>query len=65
MTKTPDWRGIPTAACPTCGGVWFNVPVIFDPETYEPAGWGTEATCFSCDTLVTAPCPLDLPNAIL
>lgn len=55
----PDnYRGIPTRMCP-CGSEWFNVPMTFD-EDYEPAMWGTKATCFSCGAEVTAPCPPDL-----
>jgi hypothetical protein len=58
MTKL-DATGIPTAMCPNCGSSWLNVPVMFDPVTYEIAAWGTEASCFSCGTLVTACCPVD------
>lgn len=54
-----DFRGIPTAACPVCGGDWFNVPVIFDKETYEIDAYGLDAECYSCGTLVTVVCPVD------
>ena len=42
----------------------MNVPVFFDPETYEVAAWGTEASCYSCDTPITAPTPLDHPDGV-
>jgi hypothetical protein len=54
-----NFRGIPTAACPNCGGSWFNIPVSFDPETYDIDAWGLEAECFGCGTLITAVCPVD------
>jgi hypothetical protein len=54
-----DARGIPTAGCPACGERWFNIPVVFDVETYEMAAWGLEGSCFSCGTLVTVCCPVD------
>lgn len=58
-----DWRGIPTAACPVCGCDWLRVAVHFDSATYEIAGWGiNDAECWACGTLVTAPCPPDLPK---
>ena len=54
-----DFRGIPTAACPVCGGEWFNVPVSFDKDTYEINAWGLDAECYSCGALVTVVCPVD------
>jgi len=57
-----DPTGIPTAQCPNCGDMWMNVPVFFDPDTYEVAAWGTEASCYACDTPITAPTPIDHPD---
>jgi hypothetical protein len=57
-----DFRGIPTSQCPVCQGVLFNILVQFDEETYMPTLWGLDATCAQCDTLLTAPTPLDLPQ---
>jgi hypothetical protein len=54
-----NFQGVPTAACPVCGGEWFNVPVSFDKETYEIDAWGLDAECYSCGTLVTVVCPVD------
>lgn len=54
-----DARGIPTAACPTCGEGWFTVPVVFDEETYEVAAWALEGMCISCGTVLTVCCPAD------
>lgn len=55
-------RGIPTSACPLCGDKWLLVPVQFDDESYEIAGYGTDASCYSCGVAVTAPTPLDHPD---
>lgn len=55
-------RGIPTAACPLCGDKWLLVPVVFDDESYEVAGYGTDASCYNCGVAVTAPTPLDHPD---
>lgn len=55
-----SFRGIPTAACPNCGGEWFKVPMTFDHETYDVAAWGMDCECFSCGSLLTAPCPADI-----
>ena len=58
-----DWRGIPTASCPVSGCDWLRVAVRFDTATYEIAGWGiNDAECWACGTLVTAPCPVDMPK---
>ena len=54
-----NFRGIPTAACPNCGGEWFNVAVTFDRDTYDIDAWGLDAECFGCGTLVTVVCPVD------
>jgi hypothetical protein len=54
-----DARGIPTPVCPSCGCAWLNVPLQFDPETYEIIAWGLEASCFGCGALVTACTPVD------
>lgn len=55
-------RGIPTSACPMCGDRWLLVPVVFDDESYEITGYGTEASCYACGLELTAPTPLDHPN---
>jgi hypothetical protein len=55
-------KGIPTAECINCGERWFLVPVVFDTETYMPAMWGTNASCYNCKSPVTAPTPLDHPE---
>ena len=60
MTMTLDARGVPTAGCPACGSSWLNVPVLFDPDTYEISAYGTEAECYGCGTLVTACTPVDV-----
>ena len=55
----PDFRGIPTAACPSCGCEWFSVFVSFDHDTYEIDAWSLDGECLSCETLVTVVCPVD------
>jgi hypothetical protein len=55
-----DLRGIPTAVCPNCGNDELKIVVKFNPETYEISMYGLEAECFSCDSLLTAPTPLDI-----
>lgn len=59
MTGQLSFRGIPTAACPNCGSSWFNVPMTFDPETYDVAAWGMDGECFGCGALLTVCCPAD------
>jgi hypothetical protein len=54
--------GIPTSACPLCGDKWLLVPVVFDDESYDIAGYGTDAMCYSCGVAITAPTPLDHPD---
>ena len=54
-------RGIPTAACPSCGWTFFRVAVHFDPDTYEIAFYALDAECDDCGALVTAPTPIDHP----
>ena len=54
-----DLQGIPTAACPSCGDRWLKVPMMFDEDTYDVAGWGTEGECYSCGSLVTVCTPVD------
>lgn len=55
-----DLRGVPTNACPVCGGRIFTVGAMFD--NYDIAAWFTDARCAACDTLLTAPCPPDRPE---
>lgn len=55
----PDFRGIPTAACPSCGCEWFKVLVTFDHDTYEIDAWALDGECLSCGTLLTVVCPVD------
>lgn len=57
-----NMRGIPTSACPLCGDKWLLIPVVFDDESYDIAGYGTDAMCYSCGVAVTAPTPLDHPD---
>lgn len=58
-TEPPNFRGIPTAACPNCGGEWFKVPMTFDLETYDVAAWGMDGECYGCGALLTVCCPAD------
>ena len=58
-----ELRGLPTAACPLCGGTWFVTAVTLDPDTYEIASWMLQGvTCHDCGSLVTLACPPDHPN---
>ena len=59
-SRTLDARGIPTHECPTCRSAVFNVRAVF--VDYDIAAWFTDATCAECGTLVTAPCPPDMPD---
>lgn len=54
-----DASGVPTAGCPMCGEQWLKVPMIFDDDTYDVAGWGLEGECYSCGTRVTVCTPVD------
>ena len=54
-----DATGVPTAGCPMCGEQWLRVPMIFDDDTYDVAGWGLEGECYSCGTRVTVCTPVD------
>lgn len=54
-----DARGIPTNACPVCGGNILTVDVIFD-NNYEISFYMFDAMCAQCGTLVTAPTPENL-----
>jgi len=59
-----DARGIPSPLCPCCGSVFIRITVQFDPETYDVAGYLLDdARCAECDCLITAPTPLDHPDA--
>lgn len=60
-----DLSGVPTAACPACGSTWLMVPVTFDAETYEPAAWGTDGSCFGCGAKLTVCTPVDTVANIL
>ena len=51
---TPDYRGVPTHACP-CGEKTFEILAVFDD--YEIALYTTDATCHACGSLITAPTP--------
>jgi hypothetical protein len=67
VSKNPSYpvelRGIPTAACPMCGGSWFTTAVALDLETYEIASWQLQgAKCFECQSEITLACPLDHPD---
>jgi hypothetical protein len=62
ISQPLDFRGIPTNACPNCGGRLFNIKAAFD--NYDIALWLTDASCVSCGTLLTAPCPPDRPDFI-
>lgn len=55
----PNFRGIPTSACPVCGNNWFQMAVAFDDE-YTIEAYVLEAECDTCGALVTAPTPQDL-----
>lgn len=57
-----DARGIPTCQCPSCGGTLFKALVAFDPETYTVGMYHLDIECYKCNTMVTAPTPLDNPN---
>ena len=56
VKHTPNYRGVPTHACP-CGEMTFEILAVF--EDYEIALYTTEAKCHGCGALVTAPTPLD------
>jgi hypothetical protein len=55
-------RGIPTAACPACGSSLIRITVEFDLDTYEIISYLLDdAQCYECNSLITAPTPLDVP----
>jgi hypothetical protein len=56
-----DARGIATRVCPSCGSTLFTVQVQFD-EDYNVQGYLLNAKCAMCDTLLSAPTPLDHPE---
>jgi len=55
-----DARGIPTAICPNCGLDYLKIIAKFDPITYEISMYHLDATCANCETLLTAPTPVDI-----
>ncbi len=52
-------RGIATRVCVNCGSDLFTIQAFFDEE-YEIAGYLIDCQCAYCNTLLTAPTPLDL-----
>ena len=52
----PDYRGVPTHACP-CGEMTFFIRAVF--EDYAIALYGLDGECVSCGALVTVPCEVD------
>jgi rRNA maturation protein Nop10 len=54
---TLDATGIPTHACPNCGGITFRILASFD--NYEIAWYTLTGYCYECGTKVTVPCPAD------
>jgi hypothetical protein len=59
-----DFRGIPTCACPVCGSNLIQITAIFSPLTYELEMYLLDnASCAECQTLLTAPTPIDNPAA--
>jgi hypothetical protein len=52
-------RGIPTRVCPNCSSDLFTIQAQFD-ENYEISLYLLDCVCAYCDTLLTAPCPLDM-----
>lgn len=60
-----DVRGVPTCECPNCGSNLFKVFVSFDPETYTIGMYGLDMTCSECNSLCTAPTPLDIVEDII
>jgi hypothetical protein len=57
-----DARGIPTSECPECGSNLIRLVATFD-DNYEISMYGLEAECYCCETLLTAPTPLDIIDA--
>lgn len=57
-----DYRGIPTAICPSCNGDIFNIKAKFDPVDYEIGLYFLDGSCVKCGALITAPTPMDHPN---
>lgn len=57
-----DARGLPTAECPSCGGVFFKIEVRFDPIDYEIGMYKLDGECSNCGTLVTVPTPFEHPK---
>lgn len=55
-----DFTNIPSAKCTRCGCDWIMIPVHFDLETYEIDAYGLQgAYCWSCNTAVVPPIPID------
>ena len=56
-------RGLPTPVCPCCGSSLLKITASFDTETYEIGMYFlSNAECYECGCLITAPTPLDHPN---
>ena len=55
-----DARGIPTHACPNCGGEIFEILARF--EEYDIAMWWVNGKCHECGTWLTVPTPVDDPE---
>jgi len=56
MSQAMDLRGTPTHVCP-CGSNQFFIRAIFDD--YEIATYFLDMQCVNCNSLLTAPTPLD------
>lgn len=57
----PDYRGLPTQTCP-CGNETFYLTAWFNADTYEVAGYLTDALCTACGAMVTACTEIDHPE---
>lgn len=56
----PDYRGLPTHACP-CGSALLKVSCVF--EEGEVVFYLLDAECHECGALLTAPTPIDNDHA--
>lgn len=54
--SVPDYRGMPTHACP-CGEQIFIVKCMF--TDYEISLYALDAECSGCGALLTVPCLVD------
>lgn len=52
----PDYRGLPTHACP-CGCEMMKISCVFMDG--EVAFYLLDAECYECGALLTAPTPID------